>query len=322
MNETRRNIAGLFTLACVLGACDGAIPDTGDSAPATVEFPVQAIELLSDVLDQTEGITFNDQGRLFVSTLTQIHEVFPDGSVQLFSDAATAPIGLAPGPGGAIYACDFGALSFSTGASSEENTDGSVLLLESDGSATVVATGLADPNFVAVRPDGDLLVSDDFTTRISLVPAAGGEPSVWTSQVDCPNGMAFSPDAAQLYVAQTFQEAGSYMGDSRVWTIPVDAAGNAGEVELLATLEDGSVNDGVAVDEHGYLYVAANLLGKIFRVDPRDGSFITVAEGIQYVASLAFGQGEFNHNSIYATQLFGGTLWEIPVGVAGAPLYQ
>ena len=50
-----------------------------------------------------------------------------------------------------------------------------------------------------------------------------------------------------------------------------------------------------------------------------DDSF-TTTEGIAFVASLAFGEGDFNETSIYATQLFGGKVWELPVGVRGAPI--
>ena len=44
-----------------------------------------------------------------------------------------------------------------------------------------------------------------------------------------------------------------------------------------------------------------------------------MAEGLS-VARFAFGEGEFNRGSIYATQLLGGKIWEIPVEVEGAAM--
>ena len=66
--------------------------------------------------------------------------------------------------------------------------------------------------------------------------------------------------------------------------------------------------------------MAANLDGQVWRIDPTDSNAVLVAEGLFGVASLAFGEGELHHTSIYATQLFGGRVWEIPVGVEGAPV--
>jgi hypothetical protein len=43
-------------------------------------------------------------------------------------------------------------------------------------------------------------------------------------------------------------------------------------------------------------------------------------------ASLAFGEGEFDHHSIYTSATNaggrGGRIWRIPVGVTGARLYR
>jgi sugar lactone lactonase YvrE len=296
------------------GGADGSSP---------ADFPVEAIELVTGVFAKTEGIAFNSEGRLFVGSLPTdedpahgIHEIQVDGTATVVNDEVK-PVGFAPAPDGDIYACDMGPL-----VSPDDALDGTVVRVSPDGTSVVWGTGMPDPNFVTVRADGALLVSDDFGDEIYLVPAGGGEATVWYEGIESPNGMAFSLDSRQLFVAQTFMLGDPPGLDNRVWVIPVDEQGDpAGEPELLATLDENAANDGVVVDENGLLYIAANTAGKIFRVDPADGSTEVVAEDMVGVASFAFGKGDFNRTSIYATHLFEGTVWEVPVGVGGAPLH-
>jgi len=40
------------------------------------------------------------------------------------------------------------------------------------------------------------------------------------------------------------------------------------------------------------------------------------------VASMAFGQGEFDHTAIYATSTLQGKVWKVVVGVTGMPLHH
>ena len=47
-----------------------------------------------------------------------------------------------------------------------------------------------------------------------------------------------------------------------------------------------------------------------------------VAQDMPFVASLAFGEGEFNEGALYATQLIGGSVWEVDLGVRGAPMVR
>ena len=38
--------------------------------------------------------------------------------------------------------------------------------------------------------------------------------------------------------------------------------------------------------------------------------------------AFMFGQGEFDHQAIYVTSTRTGKVWEVSVGVAGAPLFR
>jgi sugar lactone lactonase YvrE len=82
--------------------------------------------------------------------------------------------------------------------------------------------------------------------------------------------------------------------------------------------------DGLATDEFGRIYIADNGAGKIMRFDPKSGEMITIAQGMPNVASLVFGEGKFEHESIYATSTStgGGKIWKVRVGVRGAPYHK
>ena len=72
------------------------------------------------------------------------------------------------------------------------------------------------------------------------------------------------------------------------------------------------------------VYVADNGGGKIWRLDPESGEIVLIAEGMPHVASLVFGEGNFDPQALYATSTFrgGGRVWKVDVGVRGAPVIR
>jgi sugar lactone lactonase YvrE len=234
---------------------------------------------------------------------------------ELYSNLGLAPIGERD-----ILMADFGPTNrFNHGP----NDDGIVWRISPEGEKTrIVDGGIGDPNFVLVREDGSFLVSDDATDEIFLI-GTDGSVSLFTDAVGHPNGLAFSLDGSTLYVAQIFTSLSPLVIDDRVWAIPLGEDGAlAGEPMVIARLGEQAANDGLAVDELGRLYVAANGQGKIWRLDPPTWETTLIAENLPGVASLAFGEGEFNHRSLYATSTRTGRVWEVKVGVGGAPLYR
>lgn len=285
------------------------------SAIGGVPFPV-APEVFSRQFRAAEGITFNGGGQLFIGANTAIWLVDTDGTATQISDVDTH-LGQAGIGSRDILAADFGPTNiFRDGP----NDDGVVWRITPQGEKTVAATGIADPNFILVLRDGSWLVSDDGVDKIYRV--RDGKTQVWSSAIDYPNGMALSLDQRTLYVAQIFSQLKPIVFDNRIWSIPLDAESNpAGPPSLLARVGNGGV-DGLAVDENGLLYVADNQGGKIWRVNPESGAVVLVAEGLPNVASLVFGEGDFDREAIYATstERGGGTIWKIDVGVRGARL--
>ncbi len=103
--------------------------------------------------------------------------------------------------------------------------------------------------------------------------------------------------------------------------MPLDEYYEPGEPELLAQLPPASTPDGVVVDKKGRVYVAANTTGIVWRIDPNTGTTEQAASGMFGVASMAFGRGgDFSETSLYATQLFGGRVWRLDLGVKGAEI--
>ncbi len=284
------------------------------------EFPVTATVLVDGKFQRCEGIAFNGEGDLYVAGNQKLWRVTTDGEVTMVAELYTN-LGLAPIGDRDILMADFGPTNrFNHGP----NDDGIVWRITPEGEKTrVVDGGIGDPNFALVRADGSsFLVSDDATDEIFLV-AADGDISLFTDAVGHPNGLAFSPDGSTLYVAQIFTSLRPLVVDDRVWALPLDEQGAlTGGPEVIARLGTQAGNDGLAVDELGRIYVAANGQGRIWRIDPDTHEELLIAENMPGVASLAFGQGDFDHHAIYATSTRTGKVWEVKVGVGGAPLHR
>ena len=265
-----------------------------------------------------EGIAFNGEGRLFVTADDALWEVSPGGEVRRVMGLNSA-VGLAPIGRRDLIVADFGPTN---AVAHGPNRDGVVLRVTPEGKAAVLAEGIGDPNFVLLRKGGSLLVSDDFTNEIWEVTLKTGRVALFSDSVAYPNGMALSADGRALYVAQIFRDFRHGVRpipcDDRVWRLPLRGGRPAGPPSVVFKTGGVGCNDGLALDTRGRLYVAANREGKVWRVDPADGSAVLVAE--QAAASIAFGAGKFDRDSIYVTELRGGRILKIPVGARGARL--
>jgi sugar lactone lactonase YvrE len=91
--------------------------------------------------------------------------------------------------------------------------------------------------------------------------------------------------------------------------------------------------DGIAVAEDGSVYALLVIQNKAVRIDPSDGSstvLLTDADGLYNPASIAFGTGESNRESVLITNYavlppapddsLGPAVLKFDVGVPGLPL--
>ena len=136
------------------------------------------------------------------------------------------------------------------------------------------------------------------------------------------HAQGYSLDGHTLYVAQIFKSLGPVVFDNKLWAVDVDADGQAsGAARVVAQVGDGGL-DGLAMDRLGRVYIAENPAGRIWRFDPESNDLTLIAEGVDRAASLVFGEGEFDRQSLYVATTFkgGGKVWRVPVGIEGAPV--
>ena len=123
---------------------------------------------------------------------------------------------------------------------------------------------LNSPNDVVCRSDGLVVFTDPpygvpspdqkeipFQGVYSLDPT-GGEPRLLVDDFEKPNGLAFSPDEAILYVCDTAKY------HVRSFPVRADGALDVASGKVLATMDPSSPGgpDGMKVDRDGRLYVA------------------------------------------------------------------
>jgi sugar lactone lactonase YvrE len=141
------------------------------------------------------------------------------------------------------------------------------------------------------------------------------------------NGIAYRMGA--LFVNNTEKGA--------VVRIPVEVRGDPGVPEVVAVVPDLDPTpptgppflDGMALDVHGNIYVPVINQSRIVKIAP-DGSTVetlaTVSDGLDFPASLAFGTGKGQRQSLFVTNYAigppgaGPGLLKIDVGVPGLPL--
>lgn len=162
---------------------------------------------------------------------------------------------------------------------------------EWDGRITVIADSyngkpLNSPNDVIVKSDGSIWFSDPHYGIMTDYEGFAGEQEnpcvvyradpetgaldVVVADMNCPNGLAFSPDEALLYVADTGRMFSDDAQHIRVYDVNGDGVHNGRHFHTI----DPGVADGIRVDTDGNLWSSAadgvhciapdgRLLGKI-----------------------------------------------------------
>lgn len=163
---------------------------------------------------------------------------------------------------------------------------------EHNGSITVIADQfegkpLNSPNDVVVKSDGTIWFTDphygimtnyegyqseqELPCQLYWVNPDTGAINAVITDMNCPNGLAFSPDESKLYVADTGRMFSDDKQHMKVYDI--DDAGVASNGAIFHTIEPG-ISDGFRVDTEGNVWSSAadgvhcinpsgRLLGKI-----------------------------------------------------------
>ncbi len=139
------------------------------------------------------------------------------------------------------------------------------------GDVRVYSTGrLRNPNWAVFDEIGNLIVSDsgserlaDRDGRILVIPPGGGAGEIVpTRPLHYANGLALAPDGT-LFVTESFS--------SRI------SSYRSGALETYAEL-DGTIPDGLALDEDGGLFVSCFQPNRVLRIPPGGGEPVTIVD--------------------------------------------
>lgn len=184
---------------------------------------------------------------------------------------------------------------------------------------------LNSPNDVIVKSDGAIYFTDpgsgrsmvhgmprdmelDFRGVYRLDPVTG-DLRVVAQEIDWPNGLCFSLDESQLFVANS--------REYNIYRFDVLADGSLTNGVIWAETEgDGpGVPDGMKIDEQGNLYCCAQ--GGIHIFDP-DGDCLGIIQMPEQCANLVFGDDDLCGLYITATT----SVYRLRVEIPGHPTFK
>jgi len=284
--------------------------------------PNTQLECLYDQCRWAEGpVWFNDGGYLLWSDIPneRILRWTPEQGVAVYRPRSNFANGNTRDLQGRLVTCEHGTRR--------------VTRTEPDGSITVIADRfegkrLNSPNDVVVHRDGAVWFTDPTYGILSdyegfkAVPEQAGrnvyrvDPA--TGEVRCmvgdfvqPNGLAFSPDGATLYVADS---ARSHHPDAphHIRAFEVKEGSWLGQSRVFTEIEPG-IPDGLRVDVEGNVWTSA---GDGIQCFAADGTLLGKILLPEKVANLTFGGPRRNRLFITANT----SLYMIHVAVAGAQL--
>jgi gluconolactonase len=229
-----------------------------------------------------EGPCFDAAGDLWLVDVPygRLFRVSPAGDWSLAHQYDGEPHGLAPMAGG------FAIADYRRGLLAFDPAGGAIRVL-CDRINTESFRGLGD---IKAAPSGDLWFTDpgrsslsDPTGRLFRLRAGETKPELVLANVPYPNGIAFSPDGALVYLAATRSNA--------VWRLLADAPDPVHPmVGAFLTLSGGLGPDGLATDAGGRLAVAQAQAGRAYLFNPL-GDLLAriVTPGGRWTTSVAFG---------------------------------
>jgi sugar lactone lactonase YvrE len=291
----------------------------GRQSPGTpVDASLTKPNVLRRGLGVLESVIVDDHGRLFFTSQTWTRTRGGLGAVLRMDDPAADPVVLSTGitsPGGLAFDASgrlivgFGDSPL-TGLIGNYSPRAGLVTVDPDvsGEPEPWSVRLGMANGIARARDGTIFASNDMGTHIDRIAPDGQLECRW-ARVPSANGLAIDGQGRYLYACQTF----GYTQIARVKIAnptQVECWARPGRSGMLAML------DGLAIDDGGRLYAAANGAGQIWRIDA-DRTITAIARGLRCPSAIALGRGTtgFSAGNVYAVT-FHGDIVELPGAAA------
>ena len=267
-------------------------------------------ERIATGFEFTEGPVWHPDGYLLFSDIpaSRIYKWSPDGGVEVWRDGSGNSNGLTLDAQRRLIACEHGNRRVS-----RTEADGTVVTLAD----RFAGKRLNSPNDVIAARDGSIYFTDP-PYGIDPDPGEQGCNGVYRIRTDGtlervfedfirPNGLAFAPGEAILYV-----------DDSRrrhVRAFDVGADGSFGDSRVVCDMDHPQPGspDGMKLDVEGHLYVAGATGVWVFEPDGRHLGVIVTPER---PANLAWGDAD--RRTLYITART--SLYRIRTTIAGCPV--
>lgn len=285
-----------------------------------------------------EGPAFDGNDNLFFSDIigNQIYHMTPDGVLSIFRVDSGRTNGNTFDAQGRLISCEgaeFGIGGRRRLVRTDLNT-GQIEVL----SERYEGKKYNSPNDVVVDIDGRIWFTDPFygedrsaleldAEAVYRIDTDGTVKCVLSQpQIERPNGLAVTPDARMLYVIDSHTRVG---GNRKIWSFDISMDGQLSNQRLVFDFGRGRGGDGMRLDEHGNLWVAAGILYPRHAGETADvpaGVYVITPVGDllgcipipeDLCTNLAFGGPE--RKTLYVTS--GKSIFKIPTAVSGYALY-
>lgn len=275
---------------CIALAIATLVTTLGATAPARAQECARwSMRTVVEGLGSLENLEPDGRGGMLISASSRsaVERLLPDGTRTTVAANMPSPGGLRV-RGHILYANTGD--SAANGVTGDESGTIERINLRT-GARRTYTSGLSMPNGLVFDAEGNAYTSRDLglDAAVTKVPADDPQrPDKQWAQLADTNGLAIDPTNTWLYVATTFN------AEAAVYRIRLDDPTVIEKIAELGTLLGDPLNglDDMTIDTEGILYITANGMGRIWRLDPGTGESCVIADGLQTPSAVKFGRGK------------------------------